>query len=278
MRTNLALAVSDEPADVQVDATQPASHYRRIRDEVAQLAREVDAVKRSELFTQVLDTMAKFWKYSPFNELLIHLQMPHARRVAGRRTWEKLGRKVIPGSRAIIVFAPAKLTPPFIAVPVYDISQTRGRRLPSLDIALRGPTAVADALERVVAKLGIRLARFDGPHGIQGFSAGGLVQLRRRLPGLERAATLAHELAHEILHHLLSRNESSYRLHEIEAEATSYVVLRVLGLPSKAPTYIAWYGGDGKVLLQSLARVQRATRKILRAYESLATPEQKGVQ
>ena len=52
---------------------------------------------------------------------------------------------------------------------------------------------------------------------------------------------------------------------EAQAEATAYVVLRALGLPSTAPTYIAWQGGDGAAVLRSLGPVQRAVRTILDA-------------
>jgi hypothetical protein len=100
---------------------------------------------------------------------------------------------------------------------------------------------------------------------------GGTIRLRHRLPGRERAATLAHELAHEILHSMRSRGEWSLRQVETEADATSYVVMRALGLPSKAPAYIAWHGGTGKLVLQSMKRVQRAARRILRAYHSAHT-------
>jgi hypothetical protein len=242
--------------------------YRQVRDAMTTLARDVDRVRRDAGFTAVLDTMSQFWEYSPFNEYLIHLQLPRATRVAGRKTWESLGRDVKSRERPIHIFAPVAMRQPFIAVPVYDISQTCGRRLPSLDLALRGPTDAANGLERAVTKLGIRIERFDGRPGSQGHSAGGVLYLRRRLPGLERAATIVHELAHEILHDMRSRGEMVHRQPETEAEATSYVVLRVLGLPSKAPAYIAWHGGDGKLVLQSLKRVQRAARRILRAYET----------
>ena len=52
------------------------------------------------------------------------------------------------------------------------------------------------------------------------------------------------------------------------ADATAYVVLAVLGLPSKAPTYIAWQGGTGLGVYRSMARVQRAARAILGAVEA----------
>ena len=50
---------------------------------------------------------------------------------------------------------------------------------------------------------------------------------------------------------------------ETEAEAVAYVVLKALGLPSTAPGYIAWQGGDGQTIHRSMNRIQRAARRIL---------------
>jgi hypothetical protein len=258
----------DIPQHVSTPAMGPA--YKQIRDALTELATQVDEVKRSAGFTAALDAMSRFWDYSPFNEWLIKMQCPDASRVAGRRAWERLGRKAKPDARPILIFAPAgTLRPPFVAVEVFDISQTRGRRLPVIDMALRGPAEAARGLECAASKLGVRIERFAGRRGLQGYSMGGLIRLRRCLPGRERAATLAHELAHEILHTMRSRGEWTHRQVETEADATSYVVMRALGLPSKAPAYIAWHGGTGKLVLQSMKRVQRAVRRILRAYQSV---------
>ena len=261
---------ADAPAETPEHqiARSTGQIYRQVREAVTALAHEVDEVKRSAGFTAALDAMSQFWAYSPFNQWLIRMQLPDATHVAGQRTWERLGRKTKPGARPILIVAPAAtLRPPFIAVPVFDVSQTRGRRLPSVDMALRGPSVAAQGLERAAATLGVRVERFDGRPGLQGFSTGGTIHLRRRMHGLERAATIAHELAHEILHTMRSRGDTTHAQVETEADATSYVVMRALGLPSKAPAYIAWHGGTGALVLRSLKRVQRAARRILRAYE-----------
>lgn len=246
--------------------------YRQVRDAVTALAHEVDQVKRSAGFTAALDAMSQFWAYSPFNQWLIRMQLPDATHVAGRRAWERLGRKTKLSARPILIVAPAAtLRPPFVAVPVFDVSQTRGRRLPSVDMALRGPSAAAQGLERAAATLGVRVERFDGRPGLQGFSTGGTIHLRRHMPGRQRAATIAHELAHEILHTMRSRGDTTHAQVETEADATSYIVMRSLGLQSKAPAYIAWHGGSGALVLRSLKRVQRAARRILRACALSAT-------
>ena len=43
------------------------------------------------------------------------------------------------------------------------------------------------------------------------------------------------------------------------------MILRALGIPSKAPVYIAWQGGTGDAVLRSFTRIQRAARAILLA-------------
>jgi hypothetical protein len=245
---------------------------RQVRAHMAALASEVDATRRSAAFTEALETSARFWRYSPFNQLLILMQKPTARRVAGRRAWETLGRRVRQGARPLDVLAPAarRRGPPFVVVPVYDVSQTRGRRLATLDLALRGAAAPeARILNCAATQLGVIVRRAALPPGILGRSELGVVTLRIRLPGTEYAATLAHELAHEILHTMRSRGATANHTQlETEAEATSYVVTRALGLPSKAPAYIAWHGGSGDHVLQSMKRVQRAARRILEACEA----------
>ena len=139
-------------------------------------------------------------------------------------------------------------------------------------------------LERAAEALGISLGTLAPTVPHAGESHGGRILLRRDLSEREQAATLAHELAHELLHQA-PRDEASdaiaptqrrpmpaaknakaaKSLRETEAEATAYVVMRALGLPSKAPTYIAWQGGSGHLVLSSLGRIHKAARRILEA-------------
>ena len=51
-----------------------------------------------------------------------------------------------------------------------------------------------------------------------------------------------------------------------EADASSFALPRVLGLPSKAPASLARHGGDGKQVRQSLKWLKKAARRVLRAY------------
>jgi hypothetical protein len=248
---------------------------RSLEQRLEQLANEVDATRRDAGFRAALEVMARFWRYSPMNQWLISRACPHATRVTGARTWQRLGRTVRAGEHAIYILAPSSPSGfPYLAVPVFDISQTEGRELPELELALDGDDAPVEQIELAARHLGIRVDELDRRgHGlgvtVLGASLGGRIEIARGLRRAERMATLVHELAHELLHQGdQARRRGPERTHaemELEAEATSYVVMRAFGLPSTAPTYIAWQGGSGHQVRRSMARVYRAAKKILDA-------------
>lgn len=245
-----------------------------LRSHLARLASEVDSTRRNAGFHEAVRAMAMFWRYSPFNQFAIRIQRPDATLVAGRRTWEVLGRKVKPGERAIAVLAATRRSFGYVGVPVFDVRQTRGRKAPVLAATRRGRSRHVRTLERAAATLGIQVAYVAQRAGVAATSHGDRVEVDPTLPGRERVRCLAHELAHEVLHQAeraraLARKRPapilSHAQRETEAEATAYVVLAALGLEPPSPAYIAWQGGTGETVLRSLGRVQRAARRILEA-------------
>jgi hypothetical protein len=107
-------------------------------------------------------------------------------------------------------------------------------------------------------------------------SEGGKITL---LPGqspAEEFTTLAHEIAHEMMYQSERRSSTSKRIRETEAEAVAFVVSSAIGLEtgSAAQDYIGLYGGDAKLLNESLEYVQRTATQILNAIgtESLSGP------
>jgi len=83
----------------------------------------------------------------------------------------------------------------------------------------------------------------------------------------EEFATLAHEIAHEMMHRDERRRSTTKRVRETEAEAVAFVVCSAIGLEigSAAQDYIGLYGGDAKLLSESLEYIQRAASQILNA-------------
>jgi hypothetical protein len=269
-------AIQSQEASSKLTAAQPkmdpaASRLAlsAVRGHLATLAAEVDEAKRSAGFTAMLDATALFWRYSPVNQGFIRQRCPKATLVAGRKVWAKLGRTPKASARpiGILAFAPGR-KPPFVDVSVFDVSQTRGKPLPELDWVLSGDTELVQLLERAAARLGVAIEQLSDDAPELGLSEGGTIRVRVGLSGVTRTAVIAHELAHEILHQgawATRKRPLPRSVREVEAEATGYVVMKALGLPSKAPVYVAWYGGTGEKLAASFGRIQRAARTILEA-------------
>ena len=118
-----------------------------------------------------------------------------------------------------------------------------------------------------MAEQGIALEYSQDIAPARGESAGGRITL---LPGqspAEEFATLAHEVAHELMHHGERRKSTSKRVRETEAEAVAFVVCSAIGLDtgSAAQDYIGLYGGDAKLLAETMEAVQQVASQILNA-------------
>ncbi|MCQ2511595.1 MAG: ArdC-like ssDNA-binding domain-containing protein, partial [Lachnospiraceae bacterium] len=84
------------------------SQYEKVKQISEQLEQGIlNLFDNDENFRQWLDTCSKFHNYSLNNTLLIAMQRPDATAVAGMTTWNKMGRKVTKGSKAIKILAPA---------------------------------------------------------------------------------------------------------------------------------------------------------------------------
>ena len=253
------------------------------------LATAIDDVRASEDFRQFLEVQARFHRYSWHNTLLIASQRPDATQVAGYRTWQSLGRQVHKGERGIMILAPctyrreAQPTDSaegetetiegiyFRVVHVFDVAQTDGEALPSVEV----PTvqAVADGLladlVRVADARGIRVNFGPLPNGADGASKRGAIDIDNQHPTGQQAKTLAHELAHEDLH-WDNDGPLTRSIAELEAESVAYVVCKHFGLDAevRSSRYIALWQGDSKALRASLERISTTARDIIDAVEA----------
>ena len=139
---------------------------RQLKEQLAALAEAVDRTRADAGFQAALRTMAAFWNDSPVNQLLIRMQRPEAVRVAGRKTWERLGRTIREGERAIQVLAPTSWGRGFVEVPVYDLRQTDGAPLETL------VTDLQDESEHV-ARIETLAKRWSGRSGARNSQACG---------------------------------------------------------------------------------------------------------
>src|SRR5207247_3740371 len=87
----------------------PMSKDHGSADARERLAQAVERMADSETFGAWLRARATFHDYSFANVCLIVSQRPDATRVAGYKTWQKLGRQVRNGEHGIRILAPCRI-------------------------------------------------------------------------------------------------------------------------------------------------------------------------
>lgn len=240
----------------------------------------------SEAMIRYLDVMSRFHRYSLHNCLLILCQRPDASHVAGFGRWKELGRWVNRGEKGIAIIAPSIkrsraeessddsdldskevscIVTRFVTVYVFDVSQTDGEPLPALGRTTGSVGCYLGRLRDLVREKCIGLAYADDLGGAQGVSHGLSITILRGMEPAEELSVLTHELAHELLHRGPRRIETTRQFRELEAEAVAYVVTQACGLDNQTASwdYIRLYGGNEKLLAQSLAYIQGASSEIL---------------
>jgi hypothetical protein len=246
-----------------------------IRQALDELAAALEAGE-SDCLRTYLAGMAKFHRYSLGNVFLIHMQRPGASHIAGFRAWQRLGRHVRRGEKAIRILAPVVWRDPddearkthivaFTTACVFDVSQTEGRPLPAFAAVAGDPGAHLARLKDFVRENGILLGYSDRTGGAEGMSMGGRIVLKAGLRPAEEFSVLSHEAAHELLHVEAESRPEEKTVRETEAEAVAFVVCEAVGLEAQgaAADYIRLYRGDKDTLLASLERIQRTAATII---------------
>ena len=249
---------------------------QRALDELFQFARQY---ANSQEFKGLIDFIAHFRLYSPFNALLAYIQMPGASYVAPAYRWARdYKRRIRPGARPIVLLQPGG---PVMFV--FDVSDTYP--LPKAEPL---PRHVTDPFEVRAGQVGNQLgwtvenAKRDGIRvgecdaGSQSAGQIGVAEpgatvsfLVRQLPEPEfcdikvrcelllnakhspeaKYATLAHELAHLYCGHLGTPNDDWWpdrrglfeTVREFEAESVAFLVCRRLGIENPAAEYLSQY-------------------------------------
>lgn len=263
------------------------SRMQKTRETLETLMEGVEAIKSGEEWAAFLKFSSSFHSYSARNRLLIYTQCPTARRVAGFNKWKEFGRNVKKGEKAIRILAPLvrrvegegegdteTLTFGFRTVSVFDVSQTEGEPLPSLNLAVecsdeeRAIAALDSLKDFAENELRVPVSFATLTEGTGGY----LSLLERRIVinfqsnFLHRAKTLAHEIAHAIMH--LDEHEGHDEdVMEIEAESVAFCVMSALGFDTSGYSfgYVAgWSGGLPERVLASADRIESATTQVLR--------------
>src|SRR2546426_3020029 len=272
----------DEPDPLQSSLFDEASaaaawdrdSAKRVLDELfnyAQLYNSTDA------YRSLLEFVARFRFYSPFNAMLVHVQMPGATYVAPASRWRhKYFRRIKPNARPLVILRPMG---PVMAV--FDVSDTEpepdGPPLPpevEKPFEVRGGH-VGQELSRTVEnacrdgvevsersagsqsageireaedgrRLQVLLNEGPPPHHVS-VPLRYEVMLNASHPKEGKYATLVHELAHLYCGHLGTPNTTWWPdrrgltkvVREFEAESVCYLVCVRLGLDNPSDEYLS---------------------------------------
>lgn len=290
-----------EDVGTQEQAFVTRSRDERVRQAYERLNRMLDELYDSDKFREYLRFVASMPRYSFHNQLLIFSQRPNATLVAGYKKWTEMGRHVMRGEKGIKIFAPvfrdveetAKETNEagetveirrtvrrlsgFKVVTVFDVSQTEGEPLPTLDVAMNiegdRHQALYDRLARVVSCTipieHLPAERMDGARGWYDPDAGKIALSRGNTPN-QNAKTLIHEYAHALLHTSDAGRRLPRQQKEVEAEAVAFIVCEAFGFDTSEQSvgYVAgWSGGNRRLFRESMERITKTARRIIEEIE-----------
>lgn len=280
---------------------QPKS--KSISEITEQLEQGIAELFASEKFKNYLDTMGKFHNYSLNNTVLIFMQNPDARLVAGFQSWKKnFERHVKAGEKGMKILAPTPwkkkvlqeqtdkdgkrildqrgkplmeeveiTVPAFKVTTVFDISQTEGKELPSIVNELEGTVENFSDFLSALNKISPVPIRFEEMHGKNGFYnfVEQYIGIRQGMSEQQTMKTGIHELSHAILHtkdnpEASGKNRS---VKEVEAESVAYVVCQHYGIDTSDYSfgYVAgWSSGkEVRELKASLEIIRKTASDII---------------
>ena len=247
-----------------------ADRKEKVDELLKQIEEGTKAVFESERYKAMMDTMAKFTRYSVNNCLLISMQRPNATLVCGYKGWqEKFHRQVRKGEKGIRIlgFVPKTImkeqpkvdelgftvkdangepvmekvkvkVPTYKPMYVYDISQTEGEPLPTIyNGMLEGSVRKYEAFQKALVELSPLPVSFeDFPGEALGYMdrAEQKIVVREGMSELQTIKTLVHEIAHGQCHNVAPDSPDYVPLDratkECEAESIAYVVCQHFGL------------------------------------------------
>ncbi|KXS40930.1 MAG: hypothetical protein AWU54_1806 [Candidatus Frackibacter sp. T328-2] len=255
---------------------------------IEKLEKGIKEVKSSEEFKRILEFFSKFHNYSFSNQILIQQQRPGATHVAGYKKWQKLGRQVQKGERGIKILAPMtfkktveeeeengeivekeKKVTYFRPVTVFDISQTDGDPILSIDLSLKNNfgeilNPLLKFADRKNIEVDFKTVEEDPilTDGCHGYSSGGYIAIKTTDQNeTEQASCLVHELAHELLHKDNTEGLTK-EIKELEAETVAFIVMDHYEVELKSSKYLALYKKSYD-LKESLDRISKVSKEII---------------
>lgn len=282
----------------------PLSKHERqqkTQEHFNQIVKGVRGILTDEKYKAYLDFSSKIPRYSFNNMMLIYMQNPNATYVAGLKTWNSLGRKVIKGESPIKILAPmqkkfkeeieneqgkkdfqevTKIVG-FTTVNVFDVKQTEGMPLP-LNSVVPGNVEPSDFAEKIYEPLKEKLnhelpitEKTLDSEGLYGFynPRENSITLNDQYDVTNKLTTLIHEYAHSLFHSLEGKYKDSRKdVKETQAESLAYLTCKYFGLDSSRFSfpYLAAYAQNcDEVLLQYQDEIQKEANILISKIEDI---------
>lgn len=276
---------------------------RRLTDEERAQRREQDRERLDAAARQLLTSEGwQRWikvrsrnglggRYSVGNQLLIALQAPDARFVAGFHAWKDLGRRVTKGSKAIRILAPMPFRDRagddpsgasssdenvrvlFKSVAVFDVAMTEV--IPGVEpVALEPPIEpitgdshahLLTPLENFAAELGYSVCYLSLDHGAEGWCDSQRMEIviSEDRPANAQVRLLVHEVAHALGIGYADRGRERA---EVMVDCVTYIVCGQVGLDTGGESipYVAGWGEGGGLdaIQQDAHTIDEVARRI----------------
>mgnify|MGYP000322094120 CR=1 FL=1 len=286
---------------------------QQMKEITERLEQGVKDIFTSEMYTTYLHTMAKFHNYSFNNTLLIAMQRPDATLVAGFQAWKnKFNRYVKKGEKGIQIIAPAPIKeveerekidkdtglavlnengepemerveyviPRFRVTTVFDVSQTDGEPIPSLEVneltaSVKDYALLTAAIEQV-SPVPMRFDKIEGDAKGYYSDADKEICIQVGMGESQTIKTMIHEVAHAMLHNsdfMKQNGEEKDRLtKETEAESIAFTVCSALGIDTSDysfPYVASWASGkEMKELKDSMDTIRLTAADFLEKLET----------
>lgn len=286
---------------------------QQMKEITERLEQGVKDIFTSEMYTTYLRTMAKFHNYSFNNTLLIAMQRPDATLVAGFNAWKnKFNRYVKKGEKGIQIIAPAPIkeveerekidkdtglavlnengepemerveyvVPRFRVTTVFDVSQTDGEPIPSLEVneltaSVKDYALLTAAIEQV-SPVPMRFDEIKGDAKGYYSDADKEICIQVGMGESQTVKTMIHEVAHAMLHNsdfMKKNGEEKDRLtKETEAESIAFTVCSALGIDTSDysfPYVASWASGkEMKELKDSMDTIRLTAADFLEKLET----------
>lgn len=232
---------------------------RSVESTIDNLIHQGKAYRSTEAFREMVDFMARFRDYSPFNNMLVKLQNPSCGFYATAKDWWcRHERRLKEDARPMLILAP--MHPVML---VYDQDQVEGDDFPE---ALQNfakftgkwnPNWLSNLVENAEKRdrIQVQFKNLSSTHA--GFATPEVrdshwkmrIAIHAELDEPSRFGVLCHELAHIHLGHLgtdsdywwPSRRDLRHAAVEVEAESAAHVVSSRLGLEGASSVYVSNY-------------------------------------